>query len=158
MQVLEVQHVRLNTGVKKPLQYLKIHALCVHLKEMEAFTMQPLHQGTDGDRGYFDLANVLRIGSKSTVMLNDKASLRRGSRIGHIEFYHTIVLCHRGIDWANAGSSCIKCYQALVRNFLRFHQDGRNAFVLKNVDKWITSVSVKCPNLEDMNCSLSLCP
>ena len=68
MQRLKVEHVRLNTRNKEPLQYLIIHALCVNLKEMEAFTMQPLHQGTDGDRGYFDLANFLRIGCKSAVM------------------------------------------------------------------------------------------
>src|ERR1700719_2690226 len=98
MQGLKVEHVRLNTGIKKPLQYLIIHSLCVHLKEMEAFTMKPLHQGTDGDRGYLEFANFLRIGSKSAVMLSDKASLRRGSRAGHVKFYHTIVLCHRGID------------------------------------------------------------
>ena len=43
MQRLEVEHVRLNTGIKKPLQYLIIHALCVHLKEMEALTIgQPV--------------------------------------------------------------------------------------------------------------------
>jgi predicted transposase YbfD/YdcC len=65
---------------------------------MEALTMKHLYQGTDGDRGYFKLANVLHIGSKSTVMLSDKARLRRGGRIGHVKFYHTIALCHRGID------------------------------------------------------------
>src|SRR4029077_9009250 len=98
MQRLKVEHVRLNTRNKEPLQYLIIHALCVNLKEMEAFTMQPLYQGTDRDRGYFELATFLRIGSKWAVMFSDKACLRRGSRVGHIKFYHSILLCHRCID------------------------------------------------------------
>src|SRR6266480_822885 len=98
MQRLKVQHVSFNTFIKKPLQYLIIHTLRVHLKKMEAFTTKPLHEGTDGDRGYFDLPNFLRIRSKSAVMLTYKACLRRGGRIGHVKFYYTIVLCHRGID------------------------------------------------------------
>src|SRR5256885_16811299 len=80
MQRLKVEHVRLNMGVKEPLQYLIIHALCVHLKKMKALTMQPLHQGTDRDRGYFELTNFLRIGSKSAGTLSEKATPRRGSR------------------------------------------------------------------------------
>src|SRR5438445_10783764 len=107
MQRLKVEHVRLNMGVKEPLQYLIIHALCVHLQKMTAFTMQPLHQGTDRDRGYFELTNFLRIGSKSAVMLSENASLRRGSRTGHVRLYHTIVPCHRRIAWANSWIRCI---------------------------------------------------
>src|SRR5437879_6883324 len=98
MQRLEVEHVRLHTGIKRPLQYLIIHALCVHLKDMEVLTMKHLEQGTDGNRGYFDAANFFRIRSKSTVMLSDQACLRRIARPGHVKFYHTIVLCHCDID------------------------------------------------------------
>jgi len=43
MQRLKVEHVRLNTGIKKPLQYMIIHALCVHLKKMEALAMKHFH-------------------------------------------------------------------------------------------------------------------
>ena len=98
MQRFKVEHVGLNTGLKKPPQYLIIHALCVHLKEIEAFTMKHLYKGTDGDRSYLELANVLRIGSKSAVMLSNKACLRRRDRTGHVKFYYPIVLRHRSID------------------------------------------------------------
>src|SRR2546425_10418294 len=94
MQRLKVEHVRLNMGVKEPLQYLIIHALCVHLKKMKAFTMQPLHQGTDRDRGYFELTNFLRIGSKSAVVLSEKDSLSRGRRTRHVKLLHTIRPSH----------------------------------------------------------------
>ena len=53
MQRFKIEHVGLNTGLKKPPQYLIIHPLCVHLKEIEAFTMKHLYKGTDGDRSYF---------------------------------------------------------------------------------------------------------
>src|SRR5437588_10647063 len=98
MQRLEVEHLRLQTRIKKPLQYLIIHAFRVHLKDMGALTMKHLHQGTDGNRIYFDLANVLRIGAKSAVVLSYKARRRRGVRTKHVKFYHAIALCHRSID------------------------------------------------------------
>src|ERR1044071_9796729 len=98
MHRLEVEHVRLNTSIKKPLQYLIIHTLCVHLKKIEPLTIKPFHQRTDGDRGYFKRANFLRIGPKSAVMLSHKARRRRGARSGDVKFYHTVALCHRGID------------------------------------------------------------
>ena len=55
------------------------------------------HAVTEGP-GDNCLVNFLGVGSKSAVMLSDKACLRRGGRTGHVKFYYTIVLCHRGID------------------------------------------------------------
>src|ERR1051325_4286191 len=91
------------------------------------------------------------------MMLSDKARRLRCPRTGHVELYHTIVLCHRRINRTNSWISCITLHQTVVRNFLRFDQDGGNVFVLKNFRKWIGSVPVECPDLEDAYCPPSPC-